>query len=46
MSEYSPGPKILGGEVKVELHWFNYATKQIYKMEQELIHQNLLKQLV
>ena len=37
MSEY------LGERVKVELNLSNYASKAYLKMEQVLIHQNLLK---
>ena len=44
MSEYFPEPKTLGGKVKVELYLSNYATKaDLEQMQQELIHQNLLK---
>ena len=31
MSEYFPGPKSLGGRVKVELDLSNYATKADFK---------------
>ena len=46
MSEYFPEPKTLGGRVKVELDLSNYATKTDLKMQQVLIHQNLLKRLI
>ena len=46
MSEYFPEPKTLGGRVKVELDLSNYATKTDLKMQQVLIHQNLLKSLI
>ena len=42
MSEYFPAPKSLR-RVKVELYLCNYGTKQIYKMQQELIHHRMLK---
>ena len=46
MSEYFPEPKSLGGRVKGELDLSNYATKADLKMQQVLIHQNLLKSLI
>ena len=46
MSEYFPEPKSLGGRVKVELDLSNYATKADLKMQQVLMHQNLLKKWV
>ena len=46
MSEYFPEPKSLGGRVKDELDLSNYATKADLKMQQVLIHQNLLKRLI
>ena len=33
MSEYFPKPRILRGNVKVELDLFNYATKADFKNE-------------
>ena len=48
MTEYFPESKSLGGRVKVELDLSNYdyEKKQIYKMEQVLIYQNLIKKLI
>ena len=46
MSEYFKKTNSLGGNVKVELDLSNYTTKQISKMQQVLIHQNLLKRLI
>ena len=46
MSEYFPEPKYLEERVKVELDLSNYATKADLKMQQVLIHQNLLKRLI
>ena len=46
MSEYFPEPKSSGQKVKIELDLFNYTTKQILKMQQVLIQQNLLKRLI
>ena len=46
MSEYFPKPHSLGANVKVELYLSNYATKTDLKMQQELIHQILLKRLI
>ena len=46
MSKYLPKPKSFGRRVKVVLDLFNYAKKQILKMQQVLIHQNLLKRLI
>ena len=46
MSEYIPESKCLGGRVKVELDLSNYGTKVDLKMQQVLIHQNLLKRLI
>ena len=43
MSQYFPEPKYLQGRVKVELDLSNYGTKAVIKMQQMLIHQNLLK---
>ena len=45
MSEYFPEPKCSRGRVKVELDLSNYATKADSKMQQVLIHQNLLKKV-
>ena len=42
LSGYFPEPKFLGGKMKVELDFSNYATK----MRQELIHLLLLKKLI
>ena len=42
MSGYFPEPKSLGGKMKVELDFSNYATK----MRQELIRLLLLKKLI
>ena len=39
MSKYFPEPKSSGGRVKVELGLSNYATNQVLKMQQVLIHQ-------
>ena len=38
MSEYFPKATLLGVNIKVELDLSNYATKQILKMQQALIH--------
>ena len=46
MSEYFPEPKSSGGRVKVELDLSIYATKTDLKMQQDLIHQLLLKRLI
>ena len=46
MSEYFPESKSLGGKVKVELDLSNYAAKADLKMQEVLIHQNLLKRLI
>ena len=46
MSEYFPKPKPFGGKVRVELDLSNYATKADLKMQQVLIHQNVLKRLI
>ena len=46
MSEYFPKPKPLEANVKVELDLPNYATKQILKMLQVLLHQILLEKLI
>ena len=46
MSEYFLEPKFLGRRVKVELYLSNYATKTDSKMQQVLIHRNLLKKLI
>ena len=43
MSEYFPKPKSLIATVKVELDLSNYASKEIWKMRQVLIHQILIK---
>ena len=46
MSKYFPKPKSLGGRAEVELDLSNYAAKkQIWKRQQLLIHENLLKKL-
>ena len=42
MSEYFPESKSAGGKVQVELDLSNYAIKAIQKIQQTLIHQNLL----
>ena len=46
MSEYFPKPNSLGANAKVQLDLSNYATKTDLKMQQVLIHQNLLKRLI
>ena len=47
MSEYFPEPKSAGRGVKVEVDLSNYTTKvHLKKMQQMLIHQNLLKRLI
>ena len=46
MSKYFPELKSLGGRVIVELDLSNYATKADLKMQQLLMHQNLLKWLI
>ena len=46
MSKYSPKPRPLRRNVKVELDLSNYATKADSKNEQVLIHRNLLKRLI
>ena len=48
MSEYFPKSKSLGANIKVELDLSNYAKKKNgdLKMQQVLIHQNLLKGLI
>ena len=46
MTQYFPEPKSLGRRVKVELDLSNYATKADLKIQQVLIHQNLLKGLI
>ena len=46
MSKHFPEPKSFGGKVKIELDLSNYATKTHLKMEQELIHNLLLKKLI
>ena len=46
MSEYFPEPKLLGANVKVELHLSNYATKIDLKMRKGLIHLLSLKKLI
>ena len=38
--------KLFRGRVKVELGLCNYATKANLKIQQVLIHQNLLKRLI
>ena len=45
MSEHFPEHKSFGERVKVELSLSNYLTKADLKMQQVLIHQNLLKTL-
>ena len=40
--KYFPKPNSLGGKVKVNLDLSNYATKVALKIQQMLIHQNLL----
>ena len=46
MTQYFPEPKSLGRRVKVELDLSNYATKADLKIQQVLIHENLLKGLI
>ena len=47
MSKYFPELKLLGANVKVELHLPNYATKIDLKMRKGLIHHLLsLKKLI
>ena len=46
MSECFPEPKSSGGRVKLELDLSNYATKTDLKMQQELVHHLLLKNLI
>ena len=46
MSEYLLEQKSFGRREKFELHLSNYATKTVLKMQQVLIHQNLLKRLI
>ena len=46
MSGYFPKPKSFWGRVKVESDLANYATKANLKMQQVLIHRNLLKKLI
>ena len=46
MSECFLEPKPSERKVKVELDLSNYATKADLKMQQVLIHQNLLKGLI
>ena len=46
MSEYFPEPISFEETVKVELYLPSYATKQILKMQQFLIHQIFLKKLI
>ena len=46
MSEYFPKPRTLRGNVKVELNLSNYAIKADLKMQQVLIHRDLLKRLI
>ena len=46
MSEYFPEPKSSGGIMKIELGLSNYATKADLKMQEVLMHQNLLKRLI
>ena len=46
MSEYVPEPKSFRRRVKFELDLSNHATKADLKMQQVLIHQNLLKRLI
>ena len=44
MGEYFSEPKSLEGRVNIQLDLSNYATKPNFKkMQQVLIHQNLLK---
>ena len=46
MNEYFPEPKSSGRRKKVELDLSNYASKTDLNMQQELIHQLLLKRLI
>ena len=46
MGEYFLETISLGGRVKVELDLSHYATKANLKMQQVLIHQNLLIRLI
>ena len=46
MTGYFAEPKSLGAKVKVELDLSNYATEADLKMQQVMIHQNLLKRLI
>ena len=47
MSEYFPELKSSRADVKVELNLSNYATKaDLKKMQQDLMHQILLKRLI
>ena len=46
MSEYFPQPNLFRGSVKIELDLSSYESKSDLKMEQVLIHQNLLKPLI
>ena len=46
MNEYFPEPKSSGERVKVELDLSYYATKADLKIQQVLVHQNLLKRLI
>ena len=45
MSKYFPEQKSSGVRVKVDLDLSNYAAKADLKMQQVLIHQNLLKKV-
>ena len=46
MSEYFPEAIFFGRTVKVELDVSNYATKADFKIQQILVHQNLLKRMI
>ena len=45
MSEDFPETKSLGGRVKIDLELPNFAAETVFKLQQVLIHQNLLKKL-
>ena len=46
MHEYFRTLKSFGGRVKFESHLSNYAVKADLKMQQVLVHENLLKSLI
>ena len=46
MSEYFPQPNLFRRSVKIELDLSSYESKSDLKMQQVLIHQNLLKPLI